>query len=264
MNKSQLYLLKLLKMKKFQFSLGIGSSGTTLNALRDKMFGNVRLIICGGAHMNPEISEEFHYLGITVLQGYGITECAPLVSVNRNRANKWNSVGLVSPHSEVKLVDGEIYVRGKNVMQGYYKQPEQTQEAFRDGWFCTGDLGEIDKDGFLYITGRKKNIIVLDNGKNIYPEEIEDKLNNLPYVQECVVVQREGKLYGLVYPDPELVKKNGISIKELNETMEQNRKLLNAQIPAYEQIAGIILRDEEFEKTPKRSIKRFLYADAEV
>ena len=145
-------------------------------------------------------------------------------------------------------------------MLGYYKNPEATAETLRNGWYHTGDLGIIDRHGNIFIKGRIKNMLLSGNGQNIYPEEIEDKLNNLPFVQECVVVQREGKLYGLVYPDPELVKKQNISRKELADKMEENRKFLNTQLPAYEQLAGIILRDEEFEKTPKRSIKRFLYS----
>jgi long-chain acyl-CoA synthetase len=145
-------------------------------------------------------------------------------------------------------------------MLGYYKNPEATAETLRDGWYHTGDLGVIDRHGNLYIKGRIKNMLLSANGQNIYPEEIEDKLNNLPYVQECIVVQRDAKLYGLVYPDPDLIKKNNTSPRELEEIMEENRKILNTQIPAYEQVAGIILQKEEFEKTPKRSIKRFLYS----
>jgi long-chain acyl-CoA synthetase len=157
-------------------------------------------------------------------------------------------------------IPGEILVKGQNVMLGYYKNPEATAETLRNGWYHTGDLGVVDRYGNIFIKGRIKNMLLSGNGQNIYPEEIEDKLNNLPFVQECVVVQREGKLYGLVYPDPELVKKQEVSTKELVKKMEENRKFLNTQLPAYEQLAGIILQDDEFEKTPKRSIKRFLYS----
>jgi long-chain acyl-CoA synthetase len=145
-------------------------------------------------------------------------------------------------------------------MLGYYKNPEATAETLVDGWYHTGDLGIIDRYGNIFIKGRIKNMLLSGNGQNIYPEEIEDKLNNLPYVQECVVVQRDDKLYGLVYPDPELIKKNKTTQPELEKKMEDNRKLLNSQLANYEQLAGIILQKEEFEKTPKRSIKRFLYS----
>jgi long-chain acyl-CoA synthetase len=157
-------------------------------------------------------------------------------------------------------IPGEILVKGQNVMLGYYKNPEATAETLVDGWYHTGDLGIVDRAGNIYIKGRIKNMLLSANGQNIYPEEIEDKLNNMPYVQECVVVQRGDKLYGLVYPDPELIKKNKTSTTELKSLMEENRKQLNTMLPAYEQLAGIELRQEEFEKTPKRSIKRFLYS----
>jgi long-chain acyl-CoA synthetase len=145
-------------------------------------------------------------------------------------------------------------------MLGYYKNPEATEETLRNGWYHTGDLGIIDRYGNIFIKGRIKNMLLGPSGQNIYPEEIEDKLNNMPYVQECVVVQRDSKLYGLVYPDPDLVKNENLSQSALVEKMEENRKVLNTQLPAYEQITEIIIRDEEFEKTPKRSIKRFLYS----
>ena len=235
--------------------------------LRNAFGGNIYEVVIGGAALNQEVETLLRDIGFNFTVGYGATECAPLISCEDWKSFVPTSCGKVVNRMTVKIdsrnpydIPGEILVKGQNVMLGYFKNPEATDETLKDGWYHTGDLGIIDRHGNIFIKGRIKNMLLSGNGQNIYPEEIEDKLNNLPYVQECVVVQREGKLYGLVYPDPELVKKNGISIKELNETMEQNRKLLNAQIPAYEQIAGIILRDEEFEKTPKRSIKRFLYS----
>ena len=161
-------------------------------------------------------------------------------------------------------VPGEILAKGMNVMLGYFKNPEATAETLVDGWYHTGDLGTIDKEGNIFIKGRSKNMLLGANGQNIYPEEIEDKLNSLPLVQECVVIQKGEKMYGLVYPDMDAVEKQNISQDDLKALMEENRKTLNTQIPAYEQLAGIRIMEQEFEKTPKRSIKRFLYKDAEV
>lgn len=256
-------LRTLLKLKKLQFLCGIRSSGKTLDALRTKILGNVKLIICGGARMDPMISEEFHYLGISVIQGYGITECAPLVSVNRNLANKWDSVGLVSAHTEVKLVDGEILVRGKNLMQGYYKQPELTAEAMEDGWFCTGDLGEIDKDGFLYITGRKKNLIVLKNGKKISPEKLEEKLKQIPLVQDVMVYGTAGRndtddvlVAASIYPNTE--KTEGMTNYEILEQLQVAVNKINDSLPIYQQIQMVTIREQEFSKTALKKIKRHL------
>jgi Long-chain acyl-CoA synthetases (AMP-forming) len=151
-------------------------------------------------------------------------------------------------------------VRGANVMLGYYKNPEATEAAIdKDGWFHTGDLGVIDADGFLYIRGRSKNMLLGSSGQNIYPEEIEEKLNILPYVAECIVIQEGDRLFGLVYPDEEEVKRDNLSEEQLKEKMEQNRKELNTMVNSYEQLSGIRIHSEEFEKTPKRSIKRYLY-----
>lgn len=256
-------LRTLLKLKKLMFSIGLRKCGKTIDKLRTKALGSVRLIICGGAHMDPSISEEFHYLGLTVLQGYGITECAPLVSVNRNLANKWNSVGLVSAHSEVKLVDGEILVRGKNVMQGYYKQPELTAEAMSDGWFRTGDLGQMDKDGFLYITGRKKNLIVLKNGKKISPEELEEKFKQIPLVQDVMVYGAASgssaddvQVAASVFPNKE--KAQGMITYEILEHLQEEFNKINNTLPIYQQIQMISVREQEFSKTSLKKIKRHL------
>ena len=161
-------------------------------------------------------------------------------------------------------IPGEILAKGDNVMLGYYKNTEATEETLIDGWYHTGDLGIIDAEGNVFIKGRSKNMLLGANGQNIYPEEIEDKLNSLPLVQECVVIQKGEKLYALVYPDMDAAKVQNLSDEDLKNLMEQNRKDLNIQIPAYEQICGIRIMEQEFEKTPKRSIKRFLYKDAEV
>lgn len=234
--------------------------------LRNAFGGNFYEVVIGGAAMNHEVETLLHDIGFNFTIGYGATECAPLISCEDWKSFAPGSCGKAMKGMEVMInsinpneVPGEILVRGRNVMLGYFKNPEETAETLRDGWYHTGDLGIIDRKGNIFIKGRIKNLLLSSNGQNIYPESIEEKLNNMPFVQECVVVQRDGKLYGLVYPDPDLQKKQSTSQAELAKIMEDNRKVLNAQLSSYEQLAGIILRDEEFEKTPKRSIKRYLY-----
>lgn len=235
--------------------------------LRNALGGNFYEVVVGGAAMNQEVESLLHDIGFNFTIGYGATECAPLIACEDWNSFAPGSCGKIVRDMELKInssnpyeVPGEILVKGRNVMLGYYKNPEETAETLRDGWYHTGDLGIIDRKGNLFIKGRIKNLLLSSNGQNIYPESIEDKLNNMPLVQECVVVQRNGKLYGLVFPDQDSVKKQNLSKAELTRKMEENRKMLNTQLSAYEQVAGIILREEEFEKTPKRSIKRYLYS----
>ena len=160
-----------------------------------------------------------------------------------------------------KNIPGEILARGMNVMLGYYKNEEATAETLKDGWYHTGDLGVMDEDGNVFIKGRSKNMLLGANGQNVYPEEIEDKLVGMPLVSECVVIQKGEKFYGLVYPDPDKVKELSLSQSDLEDIMEQNRKNLNLVIPNYCSLSGIRLMDQEFEKTPKKSIRRFKYMD---
>ena len=229
-------------------------------------------VVVGGAAFNSEIEQFLHKIGFPITVGYGATECAPIITYADWKIAKPTSCGQAVPRMEVKIdspdpenVVGQILVRGANVMLGYYKNPEATAEALdKDGWYHTGDLGVIDKDGFLYIRGRCKNMLLGSNGQNIYPEEIEDKLNTLPYVTESIVIQKGEKLYALIYPDFEEAQKDGLDENALHAQMEQNRKDLNLMINNYEQIVGFKIYNEEFEKTPKRSIKRFLYENAEV
>lgn len=229
-------------------------------------------IIVGGAAFNSEIEEFLHKIGFNYTVGYGATECAPIISYADWKEFKPGSCGKAAPRMEVKINSsdpqnevGEILVRGANVMLGYFKNPEATAAVLdKDGWYHTGDLGIIDEDGFIYIRGRSKNMLLGASGQNIYPEEIEDKLSTLPYVSECVVIQKSEKLYGLVFPDFDEAQKAGLDEERLRAVMEQNRKDLNAMVASYEQLSGIRIMQEEFEKTPKRSIKRFLYENAEV
>lgn len=229
-------------------------------------------IIVGGAAFNSEIEEFLHKIGFNFTVGYGATECAPIISYADWNEFKPGSCGKAAPRMEVKInssdpqhVVGEILTRGANVMLGYFKNPEATAAVLdKDGWYHTGDLGIIDEDGYIYIKGRSKNMLLGASGQNIYPEEIEDKLNTLPYVSECVVIQKGEKLYGLVFPDFDEAEKAGLDEAGLRAAMEQNRKDLNVMVASYEQLSGIRIMQEEFEKTPKRSIKRFLYENAEV
>ena len=256
-------LKKLFQITKFLRSLGIRKPSKILEGIREKSLGTIDLIICGGAHMNREIMEQFQCMGVTVLQGYGITECGPLVSVNRNESNKLDSVGLITANCEVMLDNGEILVRGKNLMTGYYNHPEMTEETMRDGWFCTGDLGEIDKDGFLYITGRKKNLIVFKNGKKLSPEKLEEKIKKIPLVQDVLVY---GAVNGLSSDDVQVAtsiypmadKVAGMTSYEILEQLQKEINEINSDLPMYQQIQMINIREQAFSKTALQKIKRHM------
>ena len=228
-------------------------------------------IVVGGAAFNQEIEAFMRSIEFPYTVGYGMTECAPLICYEDWKKFKAGSCGKAVANMEVKVlsadpanIPGEIICRGDNVMLGYYKNEEATKEVLdADGWMHTGDLGVIDEEGNVTIKGRSKNMLLGPSGQNIYPEEIEDKLNNMPYVNESIVIQAlDGKLAALIYPDFELAFANGMSEKQVEEQMEANRIAVNAQIAAYEQIARVKIYHEEFEKTPKKSIKRFLYQEA--
>ena len=228
-------------------------------------------IVVGGAAFNQEIEAFMRSIEFPYTVGYGMTECAPLICYEDWKKFKAGSCGKAVDNMEVKVlsadpanIPGEIVCRGDNVMLGYYKNEEATREVLdADGWMHTGDLGVIDENGYVTIKGRSKNMLLGPSGQNIYPEEIEDKLNNMPYVNESIVIQAlDGKFAALIYPDFELAFANGMSEKQVEEQMEANRVAVNQQIAAYEQIARVKIYHEEFEKTPKKSIKRFLYQEA--
>lgn len=220
--------------------------------------------IIGGAAMNPEIEAFFHKINFPFTIGYGMTETAPLISYRDWKSFKPQSCGRVMDNMEAKIDKpnaqglGEIVVKGPHVMLGYYKNEEATKNAFtKDGWLRTGDLGEIDAEGNIFIKGRCKTMLLGPSGQNIFPEEIEDVLNNLPFVAESLVVQRDNKLIGLIVPDTTRLKAENIT--DINAKFEELRKQANKQLPQYEQIVAFELQEEEFKKTPKNSIKRYLY-----
>lgn len=237
-------------------------------ALMDTFGGNLEMMIVGGAGLNREVEQFLMRINFPITVGYGMTECAPLIGYTHHTTFRPGCCGEVVPRMTVKAdspdprhIPGELMVKGDNVMLGYYKNPEATNAAFTpDGWMRTGDLGTIDPDGFIYIRGRNKTMILGPSGQNIYPEELEQKINNLPLVGESLVVDSgEGKLRALIYPDPEEVKELGLLPQEVKTRLQSEIDTLNPTLEAYQRIASIRVMDEEFEKTPKRSIKRYLY-----
>lgn len=237
--------------------------------LVDAFGGEFEEVIVGGAPLNKEVEEFLHRIKFPFTVGYGMTECGPLISYTPWRQFKVESCGRTLPgimHSKIvngtgEDVLGEICVRGENVMKGYYKNPEATEAVIdKEGWLHTGDMGTRDSDGTLFIRGRYKTMILSSTGQNIYPEEIESKLNNMPYVSESLVVERCNGLTAIVYPDYDQMDANGLSMPQLKPIMEEVRSELNKLVAPYEKIERIQLIPNEFEKTPKRSIKRYLYS----
>ena len=232
--------------------------------------GNFIEVIMGGAPLNKEVESFLRNINFRYTVGYGMTECAPIISYEGWDKYKPYSCGKAAPRMEIKIdspdpknIPGEILTKGMNVMLGYYKNEEATKQVLtKDGWLHTGDLGVLDAEGNLTIRGRSKNMILGPDGQNIYPEEIESQLNSMPYVSESIVIQQEGKLVGLVYPDFDLASKEGIQNGKMAVVMEENRVQLNQKLPNYCQINKIKIFYEEFEKTPKKSIKRYLYQNA--
>jgi long-chain acyl-CoA synthetase len=248
-----------------------GINGLIYGAIRKKLYesfgGNFREAVLGGAALSAEVEAFMKKIRFPFTIGYGMTECGPLISYEGHATTRAGSSGKILDIMELKIDSadpfnepGEILVRGENLMEGYYKNEEATRAAIdEDGWLRTGDLGVTDQDGFVYIRGRSKSMLLGPSGQNIYPEEIEAKLVNLPYVNEAVVLMNSNhRLEALVYPDYDQVKSDGME-QELATRMEENRKSLNQQVASYEAVVKIHIHDQEFEKTPKRSIKRFLY-----
>lgn len=232
--------------------------------------GNFSQVIIGGAAFNQEVEQFLRSINFPYTVGYGMTECGPIICYENWKNFKPGSCGKAAPRMEVKIlspdprnIPGEIICRGPNVMLGYHKNPEATRQVLEpDGWLHTGDLALMDEEGNVTIKGRSKNMLLGPSGQNIYPEEIEDKLNAMPYVAESIIVQQNEKIVGLVYPDFEDAFAHGLTNSDIERVMEENRVALNTELPAYCQISKMKIYPEEFEKTPKKSIKRFLYQEA--
>ena len=263
-------LLKaMIKVSNFLRKFGVDVRRKLFASVLSAFGGKLELIICGGAKLDEEIIRNFDALGITILNGYGITECAPLISANRNKYQKPGSVGTPILACRVKIDDpdengeGEICVKGPNVMLGYYNNPEATAEVFdKDGFFHTGDYGKLDEEGWIYITGRKKNLIILSNGKNVYPEEIEADLQKVEGVSEVVVYAGESRvqkdkitIVAEIFPDADLLAHMGVN--NAQEYFENQVKALNAKMPPYKAVKCVKLRDTEFQKNTSRKITRF-------
>jgi long-chain acyl-CoA synthetase len=240
---------------------------TIRKKLLDVFGGAVGQFIVGGAAINPETEAFLMKIKFPLTVGYGMTETAPLISYTNWTQFKPGSVGrFLQNYLQVRIdspdpanIAGEIIVRGECVTAGYYKNDEATAEVLRDGWLYTGDIGTMDPDGTIYIRGRSKTMILTSAGQNIYPEEIEAKLNNLQFVMESLVIEREGRLVAMVYPDYETARAEGVADEAIPEIMERNLAELNSLVAPYERVANIIIYPTEFEKTPKKSIRRYLY-----
>lgn len=241
-----------------------------LDLVKAEFGTNMYEIIVGGAGLNKEIEDFLLSIGFPITVGYGTTETAPMITFSDCNDFIGGSCGTAVKNMEVKIVSedphniaGEIITRGQNVMTGYYKNQEATNAVIDDnGWFHTGDLATMNETGHIFIRGRKKNMLLGSNGQNIYPEEIENKLNSMAMVNESLIVQREERLVGLIHPDLEEANSMGLSMEDIENIMEQNRKELNAMLPSFAKISAIKLLEEEFAKTPKKSIKRYLYQNA--
>ena len=241
--------------------------GKIRKRLLDVFGGQVYEVIVGGAAFNSDVEDFLRKIHFPYTVGYGMTECAPIICYRDWKTFVKSSCGEPAPRMEVNIlskdpenVPGEIVTRGTNVMLGYYKNPKSTAEAIdKKGWLHTGDLGTIDAEGNITIRGRSKNMILGPSGQNIFPEEIEEKLNNLPYVEESIVVQKEGKIIALIHPNYQEAMERKVSNEEIEKIMKDNLKTLNTLISKYEQVSDFKIFPEEFEKTPKRSIKRYLY-----
>jgi len=254
-------LKKLVESNSIVKYFGMRKVKPKLMLLKSHVFPNMKYVVCGGAHLDLEIAHILDAFEIQVLPGYGTTECSPMISAPHTEAIVIESVGTILPHCHVKIVQDEIWVKGENVMLGYYKDDEANQEVFEDGWYKTGDLGRVGKDDLIYFTGRKKNLIVLKNGKKISPEKIEELVVKIPLVKDVVAYGATSGNYAddvkpavMIYPDPEL--STGMTNYEILNEINREIEKINTKLPMFQQIQGVTLRDKEFVKTASKKIKR--------
>jgi long-chain acyl-CoA synthetase len=259
----------MMKVSNGMRKVGIDMRRQLFKSVLSAFGGELKMIICGGATLNQDIINTFDAIGVTILNGYGITECAPLVSCNRNKLQKKNSVGTPIIGELIKIADpdengeGEICVKGPNVMMGYYKDPEATAEAFdEEGYFKTGDYGYVDEEGWIYITGRMKNLIIFSNGKNVYPEEIEMEISRVRGVNEVVVYAGESKkhpekevIVAEIYPDRDGLAADGVT--DLKKYFNDQMRVVNSRMAPYKAVGMVKIRNEEFVKNTSRKITRF-------
>ena len=232
------------------------AAGLPPEIVKREVFGEQFQTICsGGAYLPPSMLDLFGKYGITILQGYGMTECAPVISTTVTWNIRKGSVGQLMPNCEAKVVDEELWVKGSSVMQGYYKMPQETSETLVDGWLRTGDLGYVDEEGFVYLTGRKKNLIITKNGENVSPEELENKIGENRLVQEILVREKEGIIEAEIFPDYEYAGKKGIT--DLQAALQEAIDRYNSGAPSYKKVYSLKVRETEFPKTPSKKIKRY-------
>ncbi len=237
-----------------------------LKSLNAAFGGAFKEVVIGGAKMNREVETFLRTIGFNFSIGYGMTECGPLISYDGYKTTKIYSAGKIVDTLEIKIDSkkegkvGEILLKGENIMLGYYKNPEETEKAIdKNGWLHTGDLGVMDEAGYIYIKGRSKSMILTGSGQNVYPEEIESKFNNFPLISEIVVISRNNQITALIYPDQERIKKHDLKPEQIEKVFTNYQKRVNENLPAYMQVNKITIQDNEFEKTPKKNIKRHLY-----
>ena len=232
-----------------------------IDAVKEKVFGGkLRIIFTGGAHLDPFYIEEFEKYGVDILEGYGMSECSPVITTNTPENHKPGSIGKPLDNVEIKIEDGEILVRGTSVMQGYYEMPKETDAAFSDGWLHTGDKGYLDDEGYLFINGRVKNLIIMSNGENISPEEIENKIALNPLVSEVIITGNNTGLTAHIYPEQDIIEKNKLSAEDVKTSLQDFIDSYNSAQPSYRHITNLVVRNEPFIRNTTGKIKRTLIA----